>query len=47
MAFIGPNYVQYTSKPSRGLFTVSQYLVQSKGVLSKNKVMNESCSSNI
>jgi len=29
--FIGPNNVLYTSKPSRGLYTVSQNLTQSEG----------------
>ena len=39
---IGPKYVQYTSKPSRGLYTVSQDLVQSKGVIS-NETTSERC----
>jgi hypothetical protein len=42
--FIGPNNVQYTSKPNRGLYTVLQNLAQSKGVLS-NEVTSERCSS--
>jgi hypothetical protein len=42
--FIGPDNVQYTSKPSGGLYTVSQNLAQSKGVLS-NEVTVERCSS--
>ena len=35
--------MQYTSKPSRGLYTVSQYLEQSKDVLS-NEMTSERCS---
>jgi len=41
--FIGPDNTQYTSKPSRGLYTVSQHLVQSKGGLS-NETTSERCS---
>jgi len=42
ITFIGP---QYTSKPNRGLYTVSQHLVQSKGVLSNET--SERCSSKL
>jgi len=38
--FIDPDNAQYTSKQSRGLYTVSQDLVQSKGVLC-NEVTSE------
>ncbi len=41
--FIGPDNAQYTSKPSRGLYTVSQNLVQSKGVLS-SEIASDRCS---
>jgi len=41
--FIGPDNTLYTSKPNRGLYTVLQYLVQSKGVLS-NETTSERCS---
>jgi len=37
---IGPDNVQYTNKPSRGLYSVLQNLAQSKGVLS-NKIVRE------
>jgi hypothetical protein len=43
MFVIGPDNVQYTSKPNRGFYTVSQNLALSKGVLS-NVVVSESCS---
>ncbi len=39
--FIGPDNSQYTSTTSRGLYTVSQDLVQSEGVLS-NETTSES-----
>ncbi len=43
IVFIGPDNIPYTSKPNRGLYTVSQDLVQSEGVLS-NETMSERCS---
>ncbi len=41
--FTGSDKVQYTSMPSMGLYTVSQNLAQSKGVLSR-EIMSERCS---
>jgi len=40
--FIGPDNAQHISKSSRGLYTVSQDLQQSKGVLS-NGIASERC----